>query len=120
MAGPSIFNTAYAGLQAAQAGLLVTSQNISGASVEGYTRRDASAIINRLAPHTATATGTGFSPEGFIRDYSRLLENQRLGQQGKYAYSDTLVQTTAALDKLVADESNSIATVISEFFDAAG
>ncbi len=120
MAGPSIFNTAYAGLQAAQAGLLVTSQNISGASVEGYTRRDASAIINRLAPHTATATGTGFSPEGFIRDYSRLLENQRLAQQGKYAYSDTLVQTTTALDKLVADESNSIATVISEFFDAAG
>ena len=120
MAGPSVFNTAYAGLQAAQAGLLVTSQNIAGASVEGYTRRDASAIINRLAPHTASATGMGFSPEGFIRDYSRLLENQRLSQQGRYAFSDALVQTTATLDKLVADESNSIATVISEFFDAAG
>ena len=116
----SIMNTAQAGLQAAQAGLLVTSQNISGSSVEGYSRRDASVVINRLAPNSVGVYGTGFSVEGFTRDYSRLLENQRLTQQGKTSYYETLVETTELLDKVIADESNSLSIAISEFFDAAG
>jgi flagellar hook-associated protein 1 FlgK len=113
-------NTAQAGLQAAQAGLLVTSQNISGSSVEGYSRRDASVVINRLAPNSVGVYGTGFSVEGFTRDYSRLLENQRLMQQGKTSYYETLVETTELLDKVIADDSNSLSIAISEFFDAAG
>ncbi len=116
----SIMSTAQSGLQAAQAGLLVTSQNITGSSVEGYSRRDASTVINRLAPNAVGVFGTGFSVEGFTRDYSRLLENQRLTQQGKTSYYDTLVQATELLDKVIADESNSLAIAISEFFDAAG
>ena len=44
----AIMNTAQSGLQAAQAGLLVTSQNVAGASVEGYSRRDASVVINQF------------------------------------------------------------------------
>lgn len=116
----SIMNTAQAGLQAAQAGLLVTSQNISGSSVEGYSRRDASVVINRLAPNSVGVYGTGFSVEGFTRDYSRLLENQRLTQQGKTSYYETLVEATELLDKVIADESNSLSIAISEFFDAAG
>jgi flagellar hook-associated protein 1 FlgK len=116
----SIMNTAQAGLQAAQAGLLVTSQNISGSSVEGYSRRDASTVINRLAPNSVGVFGTGFSVEGFTRDYSRLLENQRLDQRGKTSYYETLVGATELLDKVIADDSNSLSIAISEFFDAAG
>jgi flagellar hook-associated protein 1 FlgK len=116
----SIMGVAQAGLQAAQAGLLVTSQNITGSSVEGYSRRDASTVINRLAPNAVGVFGTGFSVEGFTRDYSRLLENQRLTQQGKTSYYDTLVETTELIDKVIADESNSLAIAITEFFDAAG
>jgi len=63
----SIMSTAQAGLQIAQAGLLVTSQNVAGASVEGYSRRDATTVINRLAPSGAGVYGTGFSVEGFTR-----------------------------------------------------
>jgi flagellar hook-associated protein 1 FlgK len=116
----SIMSTAQAGLQIAQAGLLVTSQNVAGASVEGYSRRDATAVINRLAPNNAGVFGTGFSVEGFTRDYSRLLENQRLTQQGKTTYYETLVESTELLDKVIADDSNSLSIAISEFFDAAG
>jgi flagellar hook-associated protein 1 FlgK len=116
----SIMNTAQAGLQAAQAGLLVTSQNIAGSSVEGYSRRDASIVINRLAPNSVGVFGTGFAVEGFTRDYSRLLENQRLDQQGKTSYYETLVGATELLDKVIADDSNSLSIAISEFFDAAG
>jgi len=116
----SIINTAQAGLRIAQAGLLVTSQNVAGASVEGFSRRDANAVINGLAPNSTVLGGTSFSIEGFTRDYSRLLESQRLTQQGKTAYSETLVQATELLDVVIADESNSLAASISKFFDAAG
>jgi flagellar hook-associated protein FlgK len=116
----SIINTAQSGLRIAQAGLLVTSQNVSGASVDGFSRRDANAVVNGLAGNSRLLNGTSFSIEGFTRDYSRLLESQRLAQQGKTSYSETLVQATELLDVVVADENNSLAAAISKFFDAAG
>ena len=116
----SIINTAQSGLRIAQAGLLVTSQNVSGASVDGFSRRDANAVVIGLAGNSRQLNGTSFSIEGFTRDYSRLLESQRLAQQGKTSYSETLVQATELLDVVVADENNSLAAAISKFFDAAG
>jgi flagellar hook-associated protein 1 len=116
----SIMNTAQSGLQAAQAGLLVTSQNIAGASVDGFSRRNATAIVSGLAPNSSVLTGTGFSVEGFSRYYSSLLEAQRRAQQGKTSYSETLVRSTEGLDALLADQSNSLASAYSEFFNAAG
>lgn len=116
----SIMSTAQAGLRVAQAGLLVTSQNVAGASVDGYSRRDANSVVNRLAPNSGLLSGTSFAVDGFVRDYSQLLESQRLLQQGKASYSETLVQATEILDAIIADDSNSLATVVSQFFDAAG
>lgn len=116
----SIISTAQSGLRIAQAGLLVTSQNVSGASVDGFSRRDANAVVNGLAGNSRLLNGTSFSIEGFTRDYSRLLESQRLTQQGKTAYSGTLVEATELLDVVVADENNSLAAAVSKFFDAAG
>jgi flagellar hook-associated protein 1 FlgK len=116
----SIISTAQSGLRIAQAGLLVTSQNVSGASVDGFSRRDANAVVNGLAGNSRLLNGTSFSIEGFTRDYSRLLESQRLAHQGKTSYSETLVQATELLDVVVADENNSLAAAISKFFDAAG
>ena len=37
----SIAETSYAGLQIAQAGILTTSQNIAGTTIDGYSRRNA-------------------------------------------------------------------------------
>jgi len=116
----TIMSTAQAGLQAAQAGLLVTSQNITGSSVEGYSRRDASVVMNRLAPNSVGIQGSGFSVEGFTRDYSALLEGRRRAQKGKTSYYDTLVGATEILDRIIADDSHSLATAVSQFFDAAG
>ena len=90
----SIISTAQSGLRIAQAGLLVTSQNVSGASVDGFSRRDANAVVNGLAGNSRLLNGTSFSIEGFTRDYSRLLESQRLVQQGKTSFSETIVQAT--------------------------
>ena len=116
----SISDSALAGLQIAQAGILVTSQNVAGTSVEGYSRRNANAAINQLAPNSLMLNGTSFAVEGFTRQYSALIGSQLLSQQAKSTYSDTLVQYTAALDNVIATKSVGLITAITEFFNAMG
>jgi len=116
----SISDSALAGLQIAQAGILVTSQNVAGTSVEGYSRRNANATINQLAPNSLMLNGTSFAVEGFTRQYSSLIGSQLLSQQAKSTYSDTLVQYTAALDNVISTKSVGLTTAITEFFNAMG
>jgi flagellar hook-associated protein 1 FlgK len=116
----SISESAMAGLNIAQAGILTTSQNVAGTSVEGYSRRNANAIMDALAPNSLMLNGTSFAVEGFTRQYSSLLGSQLLSQQAKSSYSDTLVQYTNSVDSLVADKSTGLNTAISDFFNAVG
>jgi flagellar hook-associated protein 1 len=116
----SISNSAYEGLQMAQAGMLVTSQNVSGASVDGYSRRNANAVVDSFASNAMNLTGTAFAVNGFIRQYNSLVSGQLLNQQSKSSYSDTLVQYTSSIDSLVGQSSTGLQTSIANFFNAMG
>ncbi|QKM64318.1 hypothetical protein DCO17_03150 [Polynucleobacter tropicus] len=116
----SITESAISGLNIAQAGILTTSQNVAGTSVEGYSRRSASTVMDALAPNSLMLNGTSFAVEGFTRQYSSLIGSQLLSQQAKSSYSDTLVQYTNSVDSLVADKSAGLNTAISDFFNAMG
>ena len=116
----SITNSAMSALNIAQAGILITSQNVAGASVDGFSRRNANATLNALAPNSLMYNGTSFAVEGFTRQYSSLLTSQYQNQQAKSSYSDTLVQYTQAIDTLVADQSTGLNTAIGNFFNAVG
>jgi flagellar hook-associated protein 1 FlgK len=116
----SISSTAYQGLQMAQAGMLVTSQNVSGASVDGYSRRNANGVIDAMAPNAMNLNGTAFAVNGFIRQYNSLVSGQLLNQQAKSSYSDTLVQYTSTINSLVANTSTGLQTSIAKFFNAMG
>lgn len=116
----SITDSAMSALNIAQAGILTTSQNVAGASVDGFTRRTADATINALAPNSLMLNGTSFAVEGFTRQYSSLLNAQVLNQQAKSSYSETLVQYTQGIDTLVADQSTGLNSAISNFFNAVG
>jgi len=96
----SITESAMSGLNIAQAGILTTSQNVAGTSVEGYSRRNANAIMDALAPNSLMLNGSSFAVEGFTRQYSSLIGSQLLSQQAKSSYSDTLVQYTNEFLKL--------------------
>jgi flagellar hook-associated protein 1 len=109
-----------AGLNIAQAGILSTSQNVAGTTVEGYSRRNANVIMDSLAPNSLMHNGSSFAVEGFTRHYSSLIGGQLLTQQSKSSYSDTLVQYTNSIDGLVADKSTGLNTAISKFFNAMG
>ena len=116
----SISDSALAGLQIAQAGILVTSQNVAGTTVEGYSRRSASAVVNSLAPNSLMLNGTSFAIEGFTRQYSSVIGSQLLSQQAKASYSDTLVQHTAILDSIIGNKSTSLSGALNQFFNAMG
>lgn len=116
----NISDTAYAGLQIAQAGMLVTSQNVTGSSVDGFTRRNANTVMDALAPNSLQLNGTSFAVDGFTRQYSSLVGSQLLTQQSKSSYSDTLVQYTSSLNSLVSDQNTGLTTSISNFFNAFG
>ena len=116
----SITESAMAGLNIAQAGILTTSQNVAGTSVEGYSRRNANVIMDSLAPNSLMLNGSSFAVEGFTRQYSSLLGGQLLSQQAKSSYSDTLVQYTNSIDSLIADKSVGLNTAIRDFFNTLG
>jgi flagellar hook-associated protein 1 FlgK len=109
-----------AGLQTAQAGMLVTSQNVTGSSVEGYVRRTSHTRITALSPSSYEITGTSFAVEGFTRQFNGLLQSQLLAQTSQTSYSKTLAQSVSTLDAMLADGSTSIANAMGAFFNAAG
>jgi flagellar hook-associated protein 1 FlgK len=100
--------------------MLVTSQNVTGSSVEGYVRRTSSVRINGLSPSSIDLTGTSFAVEGFTRYFDNLLQGQLLSQQSKTSYSQALTQSVAPLDAMLTEPANSIATALGNFFNAAG
>jgi len=120
MAIYNLTETAYAGLQIAQAGMLVTSQNVTGSSVDGFTRRNANTVMDALAPNNLQLNGTSFAVDGFTRQYSALLGSQMLTQQAKSSYSDTFVQYTSPLNSLVSDTNTGMTSSLSTFFNAMG
>lgn len=120
MADFSSVSTAFSGLQAAQAGMLITSQNVAGSAVEGYSRRRTEIAIANFSTDSRAVGGTSFAVEGFSRDYSRLLETQRGKAYGQSSQFDALVTGTATLDAVVLDSSSSVGTALDKFYGAAG
>ena len=116
----SIINSAYSALEAASAGMTVTSQNVAGASVEGFTRRQSASIVSTRALSSWSFGSTGFSVEGFTRFTDSLLDSQLRDQKSKSSYTSSLLQMVNGLDTSMMDPANSISDAISSFFNAAG
>ena len=115
-----MFDSAIAGLQSAQAGMLATSQNVTGSAVAGYVRRSPNLKISGLAPSGLEKTGTSFAVEGFTRNYSAILQRQLLEQQSQTSYTSTLTSSVAALDAMMVNPSASVSGALGAFFNAAG
>ena len=116
----NISETAFAGLQIAQAGMLVTSQNVTGSSVAGFNKRTINTTLDALAPNSLVLNGTSFAVDGFTRSYSSLVGSQLLAQQATSSYSDTLVQYTQSIDSLVSDQNTGLTSALTTFFNSMG
>ena len=116
----SINESASAALRIAQAGILVTSQNVAGTAVEGFSRRSASTVMDALAPNSLMLNGSSFAVEGFTREYSSLVGAQLLNQQAKSSNSQTLTQYVSTIDSVIADKSAGLSSAITDFFNTMG
>lgn len=115
MSGPSIFLTATSALQSAQQGMALTSQNVAGQAVDGYTRRTMDASVAATGPNGAPPLGTGFAVEGFSRSWNQLLLQQRVQQSGTAALHGGVVDGMAALDTAVVDPATALDMPVAGF-----
>lgn len=112
----SIANTALSALQNAQAGIDLTSQNVNGQAVVGYTRRKLDIATERAMGNGAPVLGSGVSVNGFGREWSALLQQQRVTQAGTTAFNGTVAGGLASLDGQAADATLSMDKPINDFF----
>ena len=100
----SIFQIGVSGLNAAQAGLLVTSHNITNANRDGFHRQEA--ITEAQVP---MRTGAGFFGQGVAvetvrRAYSQFLDNALLQAETQASYLDTYGAQIRQIDNMLADQ----------------
>lgn len=106
------------GLNAAQAGLLTTSNNITNQSTAGYTRQS---TVQETS--ISLATGSGYIGQGvnvatIQRMYSQYLTTQLWSAQASSAEKDAYQTQINQLDTLLGTNSTSLATSLSSFQSA--
>ena len=114
----SVMNIGLTALNAAQAGLVTTGQNISNASTAGYNRQRVD-----LAPQVPQLSGGGFfgrgvSVENVRRSYSEVLDRQTQLAQTQVSFYDTYATQVNQIGNLVADPASGLSPAMQEFFRA--
>jgi flagellar hook-associated protein 1 FlgK len=112
----SIFGIGVSGLNAAQAGLLVTGHNITNAATDGFHRQEAI-----QSTQTPQATGAGFFGKGVTvetvrRSYSQFLDNSVLQAQTQSSYLDAYNGYVTQIDNLLADPTSGLSPALQAFF----
>lgn len=116
--GANILSIGVTGLNAAQANLAVTGQNITNASTPGYTRQQTVQSAN-----TPMYTGSGFFGQGVNvetvkRVYNEYLTAQVLSAQSSAAALASYQQQINQVANLVADANSGMGSAISSFFSS--
>jgi flagellar hook-associated protein 1 FlgK len=115
--GSSLFSIGLTGLNAAQAGLVTTSHNISNAGTTGYSRQSTVQSTN-----PALFTGAGFFGEGtkvdtIKRAYNGFLTNQVLSAETKFNEYDTYSTEISQVDNMLADPTVGLTPAVASFFE---
>lgn len=115
--GSGLISIAMSGINAAQLGLLTTSNNIANASTEGYTRQRTVQASNTTVMTGAGGIGQGTHVVTVERLYSQALTKQVLSAQANVSSLDTYYAQISQIDNLLADQDAGLSPVIQSFFD---
>jgi flagellar hook-associated protein 1 FlgK len=113
----SLFSVGVSGLNAAQAGILTASHNISNASTPGYSRQQ---IVQ--AANIPTITGAGFQGQGthiqtINRIYDAFLGRQVLGAEASVTEMDSYLAQIEQIDNILGDSSAGLSPALTAFFN---
>ena len=117
--GSGLISIAMTGINAAQAGLLTTSNNISNLSTEGYTRQRTIQASNPTVMTGAGGIGQGVHVVTVQRMFSQALTTQVLNAQTNVSALDTYYAQVSQIDNMLADKEAGLTPLMQKFFDAA-
>lgn len=112
----SIFSVGISGLNAAQAGILTASHNISNASTPGFSRQE---IVQ--GTNVPMLTGSGYLGQGTHvlatkRIYDEFLGRQVLSAEASAAEMDSYLAQIKQIDNMLADPSAGLSPALAAFF----
>jgi len=107
-----------AGMQTAQTGMANVATNVSGASVDGFHRREVHPQMSSASTNPLVQGGTVII-DSVMRSYSSLLSMQYLENHGKVKQASSLNVAAEVVDKMLVDESTGLTDVFNGFFTAA-
>jgi flagellar hook-associated protein 1 FlgK len=116
--GSSIYGIGVSALQAAQAGINVTSQNIANVNTPGYTRQD---VLQ--AAKTPQSTGSGFFGQGVDvvtvrRIYDQFLTAQLTEAQTQSSSLSAQLGLAQQVSNLLGDTNGSLSPALQDFFSS--
>lgn len=113
-----ILGIAVSGLNAAQAGIRATQQNIANVNTEGYRRQELLQSTQRPQLTGYGYVGNGVAVDAVRQQYNRFLDNEVLHNQAQYAHYQASSSRSALIDKLLGSESTGLNASLSRFFAA--
>lgn len=113
-----LISIAMTGINAAQTGLLTTSNNIANLSTEGYTRQRTVQASNPTVMTGAGGIGQGTHVVTVERMYSAALTKQVLSAQTSVSALDTYYDQITQIDNMLADKKAGLTPLVQEFFNA--
>ncbi len=113
-----ILGTALSGLTAFQRSLETTSNNISNANTEGYSRQRV-----ELATRPEQFTGAGYIGNGvdvanITRSYDQFITNQLRSSTSTYNEVNSFYTLSSQIDNITADDTTGLAPAMKSFFDS--
>lgn len=116
--GSGLISIAITGINAAQAGLMTTSNNITNESTDGYTRQRVVQASNSSIMTGAGAIGQGTHVVTIERLYSATLTKQVLNAQTQVSSLDSYYSQISQIDNVISDSTSGITANIQDFFDS--
>lgn len=113
-----IFGIGLSGLNAAQAGLLTASHNISNAATPGYNRQQTVQATNLAELSGAGFIGQGVNVATVKRIYSEFLANQVVQAQTQASQLDSYYTQIKQLDNMLGDSNSGLSPALQSFFTA--
>lgn len=106
------------GMQTAQSGMANVATNVSGASVDGFNRRQIHPLMTSASTNPLVQGGTVII-DSVVRSYSSLINTQYLANHAKLRGAEAVTNAGQIMDRLLVDESTGLTEVFNSFFTAA-
>lgn len=114
----NLISIGLSGLNASQTALAVTSNNITNVATSGYSRQQSITSAGPLQNIGVGFLGTGTTLADVRRIYNSYLDNQLQTATSLNADAASFQDQVTAVDKLLADSSTGISSVLTQFFSA--